>query len=155
MLVAVGTITLNSYRSVGGYLEPRLQEATALYTTQPNVYHVTRQQRTAYLCELKGFGGSSRCWRTLLAMVAVESGGKAHAIGDGGSSIGYYQIRVKLHNVSEKCAKSFTCSTNWTLDYMIKNGAKSDWWTSVARHNGGGKQAQDYLSKVKSLANQL
>jgi hypothetical protein len=121
------------------------------------VYRIEEVTETLQrVCKEHGYT-TTLCWRTLYAMVQVESTWNPIAIGDGGKSRGYFQIRTELHKISVGCAEELECATNWTLDYLDKNGAKikGRWWFAVRSHNGSGSMAQKYVEKVRNIANTL
>ena len=62
-------------------------------------------------------------------IVAHESQHHPDAIGDGGDSRGLWQINKAWHpEVSDACAYSVTCSTNWSLQ-RIRSGHVDEWST--------------------------
>lgn len=94
------------------------------------------------------------CWKDLMAICQVE-GCRSEAIGDQGRSYGYFQIQIKLHKITKECAQDISCSAQWTLQHLEKNKYPLYRTHAIQRHNGSGKQAQLYASKVKQIADKL
>ena len=62
-------------------------------------------------------------------IVTHESGHHPEATGDGGESRGLWQINKAWHpEVSDRCAYSVACSTNWSLK-RIRAGHTDEWST--------------------------
>jgi len=67
-------------------------------------------------------------WEQAYSVINCESRFDPWSIGDEGNSRGLYQIHKKYHpEVSNECAFSPVCSTEWTIKYVEKNGWKA--WT--------------------------
>ncbi|MBN1585100.1 hypothetical protein JW899_01900 [Candidatus Uhrbacteria bacterium] len=86
------------------------------------------------VCESRGYG--EKCAETLLGMAWKESNFKATAVGDGGRAHGFFQIHYRLHRIPVECTRDLTCSANWTIDYLERNGyPRYETW-AIQCHNG-------------------
>jgi hypothetical protein len=88
------------------------------------------------LCEKRDYGED--CAKVLLGILWKESLNDSRAIGDGGRARGYFQIHYRLHGISLQCAEDLSCSANWTLDYLERNGYPRHVTYAVQCHNGCG-----------------
>ena len=95
------------------------------------------------------------CWKTLLAMHLVETGGDCGAVGDSGRSFGCFQIRKDLHALSIGCYGDLGCSAKWTLERMKRFGYPTYASNAIRRHNGGGQLTYEYLRKVNAIKEKL
>lgn len=112
----------------------------------------SKQEILLGLCKKRGYG--EECAKTLLGMAWKESLFNAKAIGDRGKARGWYQIWTRLHNVTVECAEDLVCSSEWTLDYLERNGYKK-WPTwAVQCHNGCGIK-NGYAASVRRHGNRL
>lgn len=94
------------------------------------------QQVLQEVCAAHGYGED--CAKTLLGMAWKESRFEASAVGDNGRSYGFFQIRVRLHDVPLECARDLRCSADWTLKFMEWNGYPRHKMIAVQCHNGCG-----------------
>jgi hypothetical protein len=104
---------------------PEVLEAESTSTVQDVLLKV---------CLERGYGQA--CAQHLLGMLWKESNNIANAVGDRGKARGYFQIWVKLHNISVDCAEDLECSANWTLTYMERNSYPRYVAYAIQCHNG-------------------
>jgi hypothetical protein len=102
------------------------------------------------VCAAKGLADDEKCPKVLAAMARQESTFGKYMIGDGGHSVGWFQINNRWHKVSRDCAMDLVCSADYTLDYLLENGYLKNWKIAVMAHNGtpGIPATQKYLAKV-------
>jgi hypothetical protein len=86
----------------------------------------------------------------LLAMAHVESRADVEARGDGGRSIGAFQIRYRLHRLTPAQCRDVEFAARWTARRMKSWGAGL--WYGVYKHNGSGRQARRYVARVRAAA---
>lgn len=94
------------------------------------------------------------CRNDLKAMRGIESQGGQQMIGDDGKSIGWYQIQTKLHEITQECALDYSCSTEWTVKNLLKNGYNTNRKLALTKHNGVVK-GSTYASRVITLSNKF
>lgn len=175
-MVAVGKVSNVPREGFVGHLEPSRDklmmievkgeetyaEAETRVRTEPkkvdHIPGVTKTISTNLLpraekvCEKVGLAVDP-CARDLVAMVWKETTFRPlPLIADGGRSHGYFQIQIKLHNVSKDCANDFECAATWTVKNLIKNGYPTMRSASIAKHNGGGVAAKKYAEAVKAYS---
>jgi hypothetical protein len=98
----------------------------------------------------------TQCVSDLLAIAWAESRYDCSAVGDGGYSLGCYQIHRKWHpEISDPDRLDFGFSTAWTLGRLIGNGWPKYRTTAIRKHNGWGPATIAYASAVKWKANQI
>lgn len=100
----------------------------------------------------------SGCAALLFAMATVESNLNPQATGDTDRkefAAGPFQIRFKLHGITEGCARDWECSTDWTLENLIRHGYPEKKSAATARHNGGGERARKYAVRVIALQQRI
>lgn len=88
--------------------------------------------------------------KVLMAMAFVESGYRQAAVGDGGRSHGWFQIQVKLHNLTVQQARDPKFAAFWTARQIARN--PNGLWAGVKAHNGSGPMADRYVKKVRAIA---
>ena len=91
----------------------------------------------------------------LQAMAWVESRYNPKAVGDNGRSRGCFQIQTKLHKITVKQAEDVRFASQWTVNYLIKNGYRKDPRKAIRKHNGSGKMAERYADKVLRKAKEI
>lgn len=101
---------------------------------EPSKERASVQTTLLKVCEKRGYG--EECAKDLLGMLWKESKNVSTAVGDQGRARGYFQIWIKLHGISLKCAEDLECSSNWTLDYMESNGYPTYVHYAIQCHNG-------------------
>lgn len=106
-------------------------------TPTPAIIPPTVQDVLQDVCTTRGYGED--CARHLLGMLWKESRNLATAVGDSGNSHGYFQINSYYNpEVSLKCAEDLTCSANWTISYLERNGYQKYPKYAIQCHNGCG-----------------
>jgi hypothetical protein len=96
----------------------------------------TMQDLLLGVCTAHGYGID--CAKALLGMMWKESRYDAKAVGDHGKALGYFQIHYRMHHVTVSCAEDVTCSAEWTLAYMERNGYPKHPTWAIQCHNGCG-----------------
>lgn len=86
--------------------------------------------------------------RMLYAICMVESHCDSTRVGDNGQSYGAYQVFQRAHPNTIEIAKDFERATQWTAEYLLKNGYATDKWRAAQCHNGCGAE-NGYVEKVK------
>lgn len=105
------------------------------------------------VCKEKGMGDT--CAKHLLAMHLVETSGNCKAVGAVGEQ-GCFQLRLKFHKVTLKCAQDLACSARYTLEHLIDDGYKDGFITfSIGSWNGGNHPNRAYARKVITKARTL
>ena len=95
------------------------------------------------------------CWQTLWAMSYQESKLGYLMTGDQGRSKGWFHIQIKMHNITEECARDLDCSADWTLKRLIAKGFPVYWTYSVQSHNGFGTPAAKQGEYAKIIAREI
>jgi hypothetical protein len=124
------------------FVQTPLVDDAVLASIQPNTENEietvqadqpTVQEVLLDVCKSKGYGQD--CAKTLLGMLWNESSNRSTVIGDNGKARGYFQIHVKLHNISTDCAEDLACSANWSLKYLESHGYPNYLSYAVQCHN--------------------
>jgi hypothetical protein len=114
-----------------------------------------------YRERMEGYGVSrddyqTQCVSDLLAIAWKESHYDCNAVGDGGQSLGCYQIHHEYHpEVSDPDRRDFGFSTGWTLGNLVGNGWPKYRTYAIRKHNGWGPASIVYAEKVKWKATQI
>lgn len=82
---------------------------------------------------------------TIAAIAKEESDYTLHAVGDGGKSVGMYQIQSHIWGEFEKSLTGQTDKVEEILEALIK---ESGYKEAIRRYNGRGNQARNYRDRV-------
>jgi hypothetical protein len=92
----------------------------------------------------------ARCEADLLAIAWAESRFDCSVVGDGGHSLGCYQIHDGYHHdVADSDRLDFAFSAAWTLDRLVRHGYPHYRTAAIRSHNGSGEAAGRYADAVK------
>jgi len=107
-------------------------------------------------CDKRGLGDF--CVQDMLGMAYAESRFNCSVIGDGGKSVGCFQIHRGYHpDVSVEKAKDVHFAIDWTLNRLVKNKYPVMRSVSIMKHNGtpGTVKTKAYLATVNYFVSTL
>lgn len=140
-----------TWRTTGSQVR-LLEENVILEFSDQENENSTSSEILSHVCRQNGIEGMD-CPGTLYAMAYQESRLGQAMIGDGGRSIGWFQIHRGFHpSVGDTCSMDLECSANWTLNRLISQGFLIDPDTAIMLHNGtpNTPKTLSYLASIKS-----